>query len=434
MTQNDVMQLLIGKDIGAVPSVAAGSPVVDYSSLVDGEMAVVNAHNIVLDASTVLTDDVVAEHGIKVVQRSGTDLLQSDLIEQSNIRSYKGAVDAAATEQISYIGYNGTSGAVEVANSKLYVIRLELKEQDDTGFGQEFIINAPHKSTAAATEHSIAQGLALALANSVNRQTVKPMKVELIANTAHAATGAFDNDTVVTNGEKLVTVGTNLQYDSAAGTLAVGDYVRFSASLAVTGSAVTDGIYKVTELVSATQFSVDRPVEAASGTYTSSKAVATVLNTTKIAAADLGIKLTGLPRSFAVGKYKYSKVAFHVGLDSAESFGDTPVTYSQAMSLGSGTYHQIAQLEWGLEGNRGSVYEGDFMQPARKADADSGAAYDQIGISYYGDRPAGGVGATPRRSKQLLLAFATGFANNEAPDIVIDVLDAYSTQSSGIGV
>jgi len=434
MTQNDVMQLLIGKDIGAVPSVAAGSPVVDYSSLVDGEVAVVNSHNIVLDASSVLTDDIVAESGIKLVQRSGTDLLQSDLIEQDNIVSYKGVLDAAGAEQISYIGYNGTAGAVEVVNSKLYVIRLGLKEKDQTGQGQEWIINAPWKSTASATESEIANGLALSLANAVNRQAVKPMKIELIANTAHAATGAFDNDTTVVNGEKMVTVGTNLQYDSAAGTLAVGDFVRFSAAPAVTGSAVTDGIYKVVELVSATQFNVDRPIEAASGSYTSAKAVATVLNTTKIAAADFGIRMTGIARAFTPGKFRYSKVEFEIGLDSSESFGDTPVTLDTPMSLGAGTYEQIAELEWELEGNRGSEYMGDFMQPTPKTDADSTATYDQIGITYYGDRPTSGVGATPRRHKQLILALATGFANDEAPDIVADVLDAYSTQSSGVGV
>lgn len=433
MTQNDVMQLLIGKDIGAVPSVAAGSPVVDYSSLADGEIAVVNAHHIVLSAASVLTDDIVAEHGIKLVQRSGTDLLSSDFIKQNQILSYKGITDAAAAEQVTYIGYNGTSGAVEVVNSKLYVVRLSLQEKDQTGQGQEWIINAPYKSTASATEHAIANGLALSLANAVNRQTVKPMSVELIANVAHAATGAFDNTCTVTNGETLVTVATNKQYNTGT-ELAVGDYVRFSATPAVTGSAVTDGIYKVTELVSTTQFRVDRPIEAASASYTNGKAGATVLNSTKIAAADLGIRMTGIARPFSLGRYRYSKVDFVVGLDSDESFGDTPVTYSTDMSLGVGTYHQIAELEWDLEGNRGDVYKGDFMHPAEKADADSTAAYDQIAITYYGNPTTNAVGVQPRRVKQLIVALATGFSDNEAPDIVADVLDAYSTQASGVGV
>ena len=104
------------------------------------------------------------------------------------------------------------------------------------------------------------------------------------------------------------------------------------------------------------------------------------------------------------------------------------------MSLGSGTYEQIAELEWELEGNRGSEYQGDFMQPTPKSDADAAATYDQIGMTYFVDHSVGAVGATPRRNKQLILALATGFADNEAPDIVVDVLDAYSTQDSGVGV
>jgi len=435
MTQNDVMQLLIGKDIGASPTTSAASPILDATDtyLADGEIAVCNSHNIVLSAASVSTDDIVAESGIKLIQRSGTKLIHSDLIKQNNILSYKGQTDTAAAEQLTYIGYNATSGAIEVANSKLYVVRLSLKELDQTGQQQEMILNGPYKSTAAATEDAIANGLALSLANACNRQTVKPIKVELISNSAYVSTGAFAHDVTVVNGEKQVTVGTNSQYNTNV-ELAVGNYVRFSATPAVTGCAVSDGVYKVLTLDSTTTFSVDRPIEAASGSYTSSKAVATVINAVKVAAADWGIKLTGIARTMTLGKYKYSKVEFKVGLDSSLSFGDTPITYNTAMTLGTGTYNAIAQLEWELEGNRGNEYKGDFMHDAEKADADAAATYDTISITYFGDHPVVGVGATPRRNKQLIVALATGFTGAEAPDIVVDCLDAYSTQDSGIGI
>lgn len=68
MTQNDVMQLLIGKDTVAVPTTSAGSPIYEATNtyLVDGEMAVVNSHNIVLDTGTVLTDDLVKNTGLRL--------------------------------------------------------------------------------------------------------------------------------------------------------------------------------------------------------------------------------------------------------------------------------------------------------------------------------------------------------------------------------
>lgn len=433
MTQKDVMQLLIGEDIGAVPSVAAGSAITDYSDLTDGELAVVNAHNIVLSASTVLTDDLVAESGIRVVQRSGTELIYSDFIKQNNITGYKGRTDSAGQEQITYIGYDTSSGSINAANSKLYVVRLSLQEVDDTGFGQEMIINAPYKSDASATQLEVATGLAKALANALNRQTVKPVKAELISNVAYAATQAFANTCTVVKGEEYVTCGTSTDYNTNV-SLAVGDYVRFSDAAATTGCDTDDGIYKVIELTSTTQFKVDRPIEATSQVYTAALAGATVLPAADMASANLGIKLTGIARTFSLPKYRYSKVRFHVGLDSAESFSTTPVNYSQNAKLGFGTYEQIAQLEWDLLGNEGNPYRGDFLFSAARSDADVGAAYDTISINYFGDHSTEGIGGTPRRSKQLVVALETGFSNNEAPDIVADVLDAYSTQSSGVGV
>jgi len=51
LAQNNVMTLLIGKATGA-PTTAAGSPIIGTASLADGELAVVNGHNIVLSAVT----------------------------------------------------------------------------------------------------------------------------------------------------------------------------------------------------------------------------------------------------------------------------------------------------------------------------------------------------------------------------------------------
>jgi hypothetical protein len=436
MTQNDVMQLFIGKDVGAAtPTTAVNGYISDYSKLVDGEMAVVNSHNKVLSATSVLTDDIVAESGIKVIMRNGTDIIQSDLIKQANILAFKTQVDVAAAEQVSYIGYNGTSNSIEVVNSKLYVVRIELKEQDVTGFGQQRILNAPYKSDASATQLEVALGLVQQLSRMLRRQTPQaPIQAELVCNLAYFATAAIAHAVTFVKGEQYISVATNTDYNTNVD-LAVGDYVRLSDAPATTGCLVTDGIYKVTELTSTTVFKVDRPIEEESfSAVAAAKASATVLTAAKMATANLGIKLSGVAKSFTVGKFPYSKVSFLVGLDSAASFGGTVVTYSTAMSLGQGNYEQIAELEWNLLGNDGNPYPSDFMWTAARACATSGKTYDQISITHFGDHSTGGVGATPRRQKQLLLAFETGFSNGEAPDIISDILAAFATQASTIGV
>ena len=435
MTQNDVMQLFIGKDLGAVtPTTAINGVISTYAGLTDGEIAVCNAHNMVLSATSVLTDDIVAESGIKLILRNGTDLIQSDLIKQANILAFKTQVDVAAAEQVSYIGYNGTSGEIEVANSKLYVVRLSLKEQDYTGIGQQMIINSAYKSDASATQLEVALGLVQQLSRTLRRQAVVPIQAELISDVAYAATAAFAGTVTFVKGEKYVTCGTNTDYNTNVD-LAVGDYVRFSDAQAVTGCLVTDGIYRVEELTSTTVFKVDRPIEEESfSAVAAGKAAGTVLTAAKMASADLGIKLSGVARAFSVGKTPFSKVSFLIGLDTSSSFGTTPITYTTAMTLGQGNYEQIAELEWGLLGNDGNAYQGDFMWTAARALATSGKMYDQMSISYYADVTTGGIGGAPRRLKQLLVALETGFSNGEPPDTISDILQAYTTQTSSIGV
>lgn len=433
MTQNDVMQLLIGKDVGSNPATTGGSPIYEATDtyLLDGEMAVTNSHNIVMTAGSVTTDDLVKKYGIKIIQRSGTKLIESDLIPEDNILSYKGQVDSAIAEQISYIGYNGTTYDLEVNNSTLYVIRLLLKEQSITGFGQELILNAAYKSDAAATQAEIANGLALILSNTLRRQVVQPIKSELLSSVGVDVAYDFDATCTIVKGEKSVVVGTDLDYNGSGGTLVAGDYVRFSPADG-TANILTDGIYKVITIDSTTTFTVDRPIEHESEGYTTGSGYCQVLPAATANAADFGIKLTGIARAFSMPKNRYSKVSFQVGLD--DGFGSTITAVSTAMSLGHGYFAQIAELEYDLLGNAGNPYNADFLWTPHKSDTESSGYYDQISLTYYSDHPTEGVGATPRRKKQLLLAFKAGFTGGEAPDIVSDILDAYTTMVNGIGV
>jgi len=442
MTQNDVMQLLIGKDLGAVSlSTAVGSPIVSYADLLDGEIAVCNPHNIVVDETTILADKFVAEAGCKLIQRSGTDLIISDLIKQDNIRNYKGSLDAVGVEQVSHIGYDGATATttIEVANSKLYVVRVELKETDFTGFGQEAILNVPYKSAAAAAEADIAGGLALGLSRTMRRQTKPPIMVEMLNAAAVAAGNDFLGDSTVLNGiDSFTNTESGATGDAgvyaAATAIVVGDYVRIGA--VGLGTALTSGVYKVIALsgvsTALATITVDRPIEAASGTYAAATSDIEVIASATAIAANFGIRLTGIARQFLLPKYKYSKVSFHIGLDSVDSFGDTNNSTSVQMTLGRGTYEQIAQLEYDLLGNRGDVNRGDFLYVAEKADAVSGKLYDVIGINFFGDHATAGVGATPQRNKQLLIAFETGYLTAEPPAEVVKALDAYAGHLSGL--
>ncbi len=443
MTQNDVMQLLILKDVGSgSPTPSGASTIVEASDtyLLDGEIAVTNAHNIVLDASTVLTDDLVAMSGIKFIQRSGTELIHSDMIKVDNIRSINGTPTAAAVEQVSHIGYDGATVGTEIeaVNSKLYVVRVNLLETDITGFGQEVILNSPYKSDSTATQDEVALGVALAMSRTMRRQAQRPIKVEMLNSATVTAGNDFLGNSTVVNGASSFTntesgaTGDGGVYATSTA-IVVGDYVRIGTVAG--GTALTSGVYKVTAIsgvsTALATITVDRPIEAATGAYAAGTSDIEVIPAATAIAADYGIQLTGIARDFGVKKYKYSKVSFKVGLDTSESFGDTDVTYTTAMSLGVGTYEQVAQLEYELLGNSGNVYRGDFMYVAERADAVSGESYDMIGINFYGDHPTEGIGATPRRSKQLLIAMGSSYLTTESGDIIVEILEAYTTIDLG---
>ena len=113
MDQKDVMNIMVGRDVGAKSTAnATGTAIATYSDLKDGELVVVNPHNVVVGATEILTDGLIAKYGFKFIVRKGTKLEHSDLMKIDNIRSCDGIADSAAAVQVSYIGYNGSSGAI----------------------------------------------------------------------------------------------------------------------------------------------------------------------------------------------------------------------------------------------------------------------------------------------------------------------------------
>lgn len=427
LSQNNVMRLLIGKDLGAVsPTTSAGSPILaaNDSYLLDGEMAVVNTHNIVLNAVTVNTNAIAVNKGIRVIQRSGTTLVYSDIIaKRASIQSFEGTTDAAATQQLSYFGYNGTSLAIDLLNSNQYEVKFNLIEGDRQGFGSRPQVAGIFKSDLTATQAEIAAGLHLGLAGSMALSAEAPARIERVVKAASITDS--ENTFTVINGSKFVTVATQAEWTGNIA-MAAGDVIRIGTS--GSGAASTDPAYIITS-VSSLVLTLDIPFQGVTAVATPIPATDCALVNTP---TDWGIKFTGLARGFTVGKQSgiNNIVRFIIGLDN---FGTTSVTYDTAAAEGTGTYNQIAELEWFIQGNEGNEYRRDFMHTTARADATVGSTYDTLSIGYVDDDEAG-LAMLQRSPKQLILAFATGFATTEPPDIVIEVMEAFAGQSSGIAV
>lgn len=436
MNQLDYMQILVGRDVGTKSTAnATGTQITTYDVLKDGEFCITNSHNVVISPLSILTDDLVAKYGFKFIVRKGTTLLNSDLIKIDNIRSCYGIADSAAAAQLTYIGYNGSSGAIVETDNVPYVPRFILKWQDRTGQGQNNILDGVYKSGTGAIQEDICLGIVHSLDNAFNRQDYPPIVVNAICNVAVATAYVFkhDQDATIVQGSKVITQGTDLTYEeTGTSTLVAGDYVRIGTS--GSGTALTSSVYKVMSVDSATTYTVDRPVKEASGTYHHGTADIRVISAAQAAAANWGIKCTGQTMQFSPGKFRYKVVTFEVGLN--DSFGDTPVTYSTASNKGVGVYSEIAELEWELKGNQGLVYAADYLQPSFTLVADhtaTTATYDQIAISYFDDHQTSAVDVS-QSAKQLILAAVTGFATTEPFDQLCDALAALGWDMSAIAV
>lgn len=437
MEQSHVMNLIVLGSTSNVPVTAAAAYIDEYADLDDGAFSVCNDENMVLDVATVLTDDRVALTGIKLVGRYGTKLVQTDMIKSSDLITYRATADAAGAEQFTHIGSNGTNGAIEILNSNLYKISIRLYEQSNTGQGLDDFIDAFYESDATATGGEVVFGIEKLLRLSANKKAEPPVVFHILNDTALDGNLRFDATVTVVHGTKYIVSDADWSTIGAVEIAAVGDFIRLgSAATAIAAEqnaavAVASTVYKVIAITGGDTIELDRPVTGVSADYTASTSVSLIKAATA-EAAEWGIRVKGIARTHIVGKRPYSKVSFTVGL---EGFGTTAVTYTSAMSLGHGTPEQVRDLEWFTQGNWGDRYRGDVHAYAgytsRVTDAH---AYNQISMTWGSDSRSESIGGPGHNPKQLIIAIDILYDGDDANDIVIDILDAWSTIASGLGV
>ena len=124
-------QLLIGKSISRTASVNV-LDVNNSSYLADGEVVVLDENDTPLVGGTTYP----TSRYIKIVQRSGatasgSQLVQSARIDGNNIISFRGLSYQAPQEQISYIGYDSSSGAIDAKSVSDYVVRVTMKHDKE---------------------------------------------------------------------------------------------------------------------------------------------------------------------------------------------------------------------------------------------------------------------------------------------------------------
>jgi len=420
MEQSHILNLLVMGSDSTVPVTAGAAYINSYDDLDDGAFSVCNDQNLVLDATTVLTDARALSHGIRLVGRYGTKLVYSDLIKADDLISYSGLETAAAAEQVTYIGYTGSGNSISVINDNVYKANLRFTQLGRTGQSRQETVDVMYRSSSSATQMEVAFGLAENLRLSLSKQPEPTVKVRVINSAALVNNDRFTSNVTVVNGSKYITTAANWATTGAV-VGAVGDLVRLgSATETDAAVALGSSVYKVISAPSATVFELDRPVTGVSGTYTAST------DASCIPAANVGnfgIRFDGIAPSWVLGRRPWQKVAFTVGLLDC---GSTTVTYSTAASLGQGLENQIRDLEWFTNGESGEKYRGDYMYKAYTSRVEASGTYRQINLTWASKSQTESIGGPGHNPKQLIIALHSSADDNDANDIIIDVLNAFT--------
>ena len=248
-----------------------------------------------------------------------------------------------AVQQISIIGYNGTSGALPVSNNSDFWIKIRKRDNDAANRSQPFSLFAgPVKTDATATQAELATLLARSgYQNFRNEPANGYLRMDVIASAASVAVTGTVANFAFTYGARLVTL------NGTVTNISVGDYIR------VGGAGVTNPVYLVSAVNSPTSITLAAPFVGTTG----SVAVASVqvIAAATAATANFGVRLTGVVAPFDVNQFRdYYANRF----TATFSDSSTLVSHIQGAQNGNGMWQQVAMdeyMSYGFEGENNQL-------------------------------------------------------------------------------
>lgn len=310
---------------------------------------------------------------LSVKNADGT-LQQTEVIPVAGIVKAKALAYAAGTNQVDYIGFNGTSGSIDAVNATHYIANLRMQEFGSMSAANYENLVGEFYTDASATQAEIADGICSSLVASHDELNQERFLIERVINNAGVSlTSATGNITAV-KGSKILTVATDADAE-----VAIGDHIRLGTTA---GAAVTDAAYKVVSFPTATTIKLDVPFQGDSATFTVTNC--DHVDAATAATADFGIRLTARDLTAVAGKFPVQKFHFSTSL---ENFGSTTLTaQSTGASVGIGSGAQVREHEWFARGNFGEIYRtGQPYLFDNELLAAVGSNYDALCIDYYLD-------------------------------------------------
>lgn len=387
LSVKNLQEVQVGKNIGRTANVQITDPTNATTYIADGEIVVLNSSGAIYDSATM---SYSTSPWIQLVQRSGSNLIVSNKIYGNKLFTYTGqGADAQGTEQITHIGYNGTTGSLDTSGSDDFYLTLT-PNQDDMQWSEQ-----KQKNVTLVTKATVGTSQAV-LASKIVQNVMKKYLIDGIPLTAamlnSGAAAIFTGAATV-----AVTHGSNVIVPNAAITnvgFGAGSLIR----IGVTGSAVgtTVPVYTVKEAhpTIANAWILDQPY---AGPSNSALAVANAGLVT--AGANYGIRFTGKALPFTLDFFKFKRVNFTVQM---QGFGATPLFKTQNTTYGQGDGRLCAEEESFCKGFQGALNRMTVPLPAITIDSNystttslnttyadafvtASQLYETVQISFYGE-------------------------------------------------
>jgi hypothetical protein len=434
LSVKNLQETFIGKNIARTASAQVISP--DAAAYIaDGEVLVLNSTGVPMTTST--TNTYAASPWIQLVQRNGNNLVFSSKIYGNKVTSYLGRAGAQGQEQIYHIGYNGTSGSLDITAGLDFQLTL-IENQDDMMWAEQKKKNVTSVPNNLVTSQ---QDLAKAIAENIMRK----YSIDGLSVTA----AMLNSGTSATIGSVTLSVthGSNvIVYSGTATGVATGSVVRIGATGMTVASVTTCPVYTVqgAHPTITNGFILDQPYAGPTNATLANAAHGLIASP----GASWGVRFTGkYLTSYRRDFFKFKRTAFTVQMSG---FGATIITKTQDMGYGYGDGRLVLEEESfskGFEGalNRMSVplpianetftADGSFTSSINTTYGDAfitaTTLYDAITIEFFSQNAGTVVSSAPM--PQLIKIFmADGAAQGNTDNTTKAVQPALNTWMASV--
>jgi hypothetical protein len=434
LSVKNLQEVLVGKNIGRTATVQITDPTNTTTYIADGEIVALNSTGQILTSAMTYS----TSPWIQLVQRSGTNLIVSNKIYGNKLFTYTGqGADAQGTEQITHIGYNGTTGSLDVSGANDFYLTIT-PNQDDMQWSEQ-----KQKNVTLMTKADVGTSQ-LILASGIVKNVMKKYMIDGIPVTAvmlnNGVGAVFTGAATV-----AVTHGSNVIVPNAAITnvgFGAGSLIRIGVPLSGVGVTIPAYTVKEAHPTIPNAWILDQPYAGPSNS------ALLVANAGYVATpgASYGVRFTGKALPFQLDFFKFKRVNFTVQM---QGFGATPLFKTQNTTYGQGDGRLCAEEESFCKGFQGALNRMTVPLPAITIDSNYNSAatttntagivgntigdafveatvkYETVQISFYGENLHTTTPSVKMPETIKLFLVPAAAQNKAATNGILTALDAW---------